>query len=124
MSWIKTSLYWADIALLWLLDKYSQDTGTAPSHRELDTLWNSTMVSLGAFNEGYAQPITSSQRLETTIKALRRLELLAPTGKYNLTNEGRLFLLDLNSDWKRWPVMIPIKGNKLLIKEASYMEDN
>ena len=124
MSWLKSSLYWADIALLWLLDKYTNESGTPPSYRELDSLWNSTMVSLGAFEEGFAQPITASQRLETSIKTFRRLELLVGSGKYTLTNEGRLFLLDLDSDWRRWPVMIPIKGNKLLLKEASYMEDN
>lgn len=123
MSWVKNNLYWADIALLWLLHTYSDSTGTVPSHRELQDLWNNTMINMGAFSEGFAQPITASQRLESAIKAFRRLNLIEATGKYHLTGEGRLFLLDLDPAWSKWPTSIPIKGNRLLMNEAHYMED-
>ncbi len=126
MSWKKANLYFADLALLYILNDHFETTGSTPTKEALmDDLWNVVMEMMGAIDEGYAQPVTSSQRFEVAIRSMRALGLVEPQGKFLLTPKGRTFVQDhlTLSDWRNWPVMIPIRGNVLLLKEAQHMED-
>lgn len=120
-----------------MVDYYREHKRTA-SYEMLegdDGLVNAWLYEHGVNDPSYTLPLGSINSLAKGIAMLRAAGLLHSEYKYaphnfkhffygNLpTQTGETFIDGLGTDWREWPIVIPIVNHQLNLKQAMYRED-
>lgn len=124
-------LLFNDVLVLWILSTEQAQAhfglDDLPSHRQLFDLDTKSGLVNDFIDENDIDPIytvrfTGFNQLNQSIAKLRRLGFLEQSGRYYPTDDGLAFIRQLGSNWREWPVDVPIQPNNTLdFANATYI---
>jgi hypothetical protein len=122
-------LLWLDILTLYCIIEHTDDNHSPVTKRQLFVRADRSglinqFIQQNSVDPIYARPLTSDLPVQDALNKLRRLGFLETVERQFIapTAPGRDFIKVAGTNWRRWPVTVPIDNDgQLRMKSAIVM---